>query len=262
MLFTSMEGAARVFAGDFNRSTLSEPGDEAADLRWIVTPGGAWCRRVFLAGALTEVTEGGDMLRCRIADPTGTFDLVLGGRNTKVAERIRKFPLPSFVSVIGQAMLFQKNADIVLFIRPEQVRLIDRTVRDQWVITTAISTLVRLNHMQLAMRGTRMDERVNTVLRHYNISDTGILEIVTMVEAAVMSVRPYSSQKAPEQPDARALVRKYLQDESEPRGIAVNTIIERAVAQGVSSESVLAAIESLIHDDECYQPQKGFIKLL
>jgi hypothetical protein len=32
--------------------------------------------------------------------------------------------------------------------------------------------------------------------------------------------------------------------------------------RAISREAVLAAIESLIVEDECYQPQKGFVKPL
>ena len=63
-----MEGAARVFASDFNSATLLVPGSEAQSPAWVVTPGGAWCRLLYLAGALTEVSESGDLLHCRLAD--------------------------------------------------------------------------------------------------------------------------------------------------------------------------------------------------
>jgi DNA replicative helicase MCM subunit Mcm2 (Cdc46/Mcm family) len=47
-----------------------------------------------------------------------------------------------------------------------------------------------------------------------------------------------------------------------PLGSAIEDIIAMAATRGVPQEAVLAAIESLITDDECYQPRKGFIKLL
>ena len=68
------------------------------------------------------------MLSARLADPTGGFDLVCGGNNTALAESIRKIPLPSFVSVSGQAQLYRKEGKPVLTIRPEQVQVIDRHI--------------------------------------------------------------------------------------------------------------------------------------
>jgi hypothetical protein len=50
--------------------------------------------------------------------------------------------------------------------------------------------------------------------------------------------------------------------ESGLQGIAVEEIINLAAMHGVMQETVLAAIESLILDDECYQPRKGFVRPL
>ena len=57
-----MEGAVRLFAGEFSQSTLTVPGEDDKSAAWVVTPSGAFCRQVFLAGALVEVQEQGDML--------------------------------------------------------------------------------------------------------------------------------------------------------------------------------------------------------
>ena len=100
-----MEGAARVFPGDFSGSTLSVPADEAGSPAWVVTPGGAWCRSLYLCGALTEVVEITDVLHCRVADPTGAFDIVSGGRRAAITEQIRAIPVPSFIAVTGTAQL-------------------------------------------------------------------------------------------------------------------------------------------------------------
>ena len=47
-----------------------------------------------------------------------------------------------------------------------------------------------------------------------------------------------------------------------PRGIAIEEVIAQASALGVPKEAVLAGLETLIKEDECYQPQKGFVKAL
>ena len=107
-----MEGAVRVFAGEFCASTLSVQDEDTAGAAWVVTPSGGWCRLMYIAGALTEREENGDMLYCRIADPTGAFDLVIGGRNTAVAEAFKKLPLPSFVTVTGRAQMYRKTEKV------------------------------------------------------------------------------------------------------------------------------------------------------
>jgi DNA replicative helicase MCM subunit Mcm2 (Cdc46/Mcm family) len=58
------------------------------------------------------------------------------------------------------------------------------------------------------------------------------------------------------------MIREYIRTTSGPLGVAVDEILELAQLRGVSKEAVLAAIESLITEDECYQPRKGFVKPL
>ena len=108
-----MEGAARVFAGELSRADLTIQDDTAASPAWIVTPGGARCRLLFFAGALTEVEESADTLHCRVADPTGVFDLVTGTKNPPY-QVLAKLPVPSFVTVTGQAFLYRRNGNAVL----------------------------------------------------------------------------------------------------------------------------------------------------
>jgi len=256
-----MEGTARVFAGEYGGSTLSVQDEDSGNPAWVVTPGGAWCRSMFLSGALTEVREIGDMVHTRIADPTGVFNLMIGGRNTALAETFCKIPVPSFVTITGRAQMYLKYREPILSVRPDNVLVVDRQVRDQWVLATAKSTLGRLRHMHLAIQGICTDERILTAARHYSITKTRLQDLAMMVENAVQTVRP-PEYVAPTPPDVRMLVMEFMQAESGQRGIAVDEIIKQAAVCGVSQEAVLSAIESLIIDDECYQPQKGFVKLL
>ena len=256
-----MEGTARVFAGEFGSSTLSVQDEVAGNPAWVVTPGGAWCRFMFLSGALTEVSERGDMVYTRIADPTGVFDLVIGGRNTALAEIFRKIPEPSLVTVTGRAQMYVKKDEMVLSIRPDNVLVIDRQVRDQWVLATAQSTLERLHQVNLALQGGYSDERILAAVRHYAMTQTRLRDLVLIVEGAVRTVRPPGTESLLK-PDARAVVLDLITSESGPHGSAIEDIIAMAATRGVTQEAVLAAIESLIIDDECYQPRKGFIKLL
>ena len=256
-----MEGTARVFAGEYCSSTLSVQDDDPGNPAWVVTCGGAYCRNMFLSGAITEVTERGDMVYTRIADPTGVFDLVIGGRNTALAETFRTLPVPSFVTVTGRAQMYLKKGVVDLSVRPDTVLVVNRLVRDLWVLATAQSTLKRLHRMNLALQGRGEDERILAAVRHYPVTKTRLRELALMVEGAVQTVRS-PGPEAPAQPDIRTLVMELIMAESGPRGVAVEEILNQAAMRGVMREAVLAAIESLIIDDECYQPQKGFVKPL
>jgi RPA family protein len=257
-----MEGAVRLFAGEFSQSTLTVPDSDDRSAAWVVSPSGGFCRQVFLAGALVGVHEEGGMLSFRVADPTGGFDCVSGGNGTSPAGLVRTLPLPSFVSVLGQARMYSREGKPVLTIRPDLVQVIDRRTRDQWVITTAQATLGRLKAMHGALKGTCTDSRVLQAFSHYSPAGKDLDALAGMVADALARVRP--AEEAPQAPeaDARSAIMDYLRTKSGPRGTSVEEIIAMARTQGFSPESALAAIESLIVEDECYQPQKGFVKLL
>ncbi len=257
-----MEGAVRLFAGEFSQSTLMVPGEDEKSAAWVVTPSGGYCRQVFLAGALVEVHEMGDMISLRVADPTGGFDLVCGGRHTSLAESVKKIPLPSFVSVSGRAQLYRKEGKSILTIRPDQVQIIDRRVRDQWIISTAVATLARLEMMNRALKGTCTDSRIRQACSHYSPTPEALGNLADMVAGALTSVRPREETDSIIQADPREIIMEYIRTTSGPRGVSVEQVIDMAQLKTISKDAVLAAIESLIIDDECYQPQKGFIKPL
>lgn len=258
-----MEGAARVLAGEFARSTLTiaDKGQDAPE--WVVTPGGAWCRRMYLAGALTEVSSRGDLCCCRVADPTGVFDLTLGGRNGGLVQAIEEISIPSFVAVTGTARLFQKNGVVSLTVRPEEVRVIDRAERDRILITTAEYTLRRLDAFANVLAGTIQDERTNVVIDHYAITAPDLLDLAAMVGEAVESIRPAPpAGMANDLQQVCAQARDIIAQASGPRGIAIDDVIAILNRDGIPQETVLAALDTLVREDECYQPQKGYLRLL
>ena len=256
-----MEGAARVFAGDFSGSTLLVQDDDGLSAAWVVTPGACWCRFVYLAGAITEVTENGDMLRCRLADPTGAFNLVIGGRNSPLAEQFRKIPVPSFVTVTGRAQLYRRNDVVDLSIRPDHVMVVDRLVRDQWTLATAEATLGRLEQVLLVRQGRCSDKHILTAHRHYAQTVEQLQALGEMIECAVQSIKPPETNSSVLS-DVRERVMEIMKGTSSPRGIAIEEIINLAGEEGIDKAEVLSAIEALVVEDECYQPQKGFIKPL
>lgn len=257
-----MEGAVRLFAGEFSQATLSVPGDDDRSAAWVVTPSGAYCREVFLAGALTELGESGDMVHARLADPTGGFDLSCGGKNSPAAEILRRLPRPSFISVLGRAQVYRQGSTVTVSVRPEYVRAIDRQVRDQWILRTADATLSRLELMREVLAGSRTDERVAAAVRHYRMTPALLGDLAALIENGMMSVQPLEAAAAEDQPDVRQMVIDLLKAQPGPRGVPVQEIIDTLGAQGVFQDLVLKAIESLVTEDECYQPQKGNIRLL
>ncbi|MGA9086809.1 MAG: hypothetical protein ACLQMU_04100 [Methanoregula sp.] len=257
-----MEGATRVFAGDFSGATLTVPADDPGSPGWIVTPGGAWCRLLYLCGALTEVTEIADVLHCRLADPTGAFDIVAGGRMGAVAEQIRAIPVPSFIAVTGTAQLYTKNGSRAVSVRPEYIHVIDRAVRDRWIALTADMTLARLELLLASLEECTGDARADRTIRHYGLTRERLREMVSMVGGALDSARTAPAAPPVAEEDISAIVMEIIRAKSGPRGVAVQDVIDAGEAGGFTKDAVLAAIGTLVTNDDCYQPQKGYVKPL
>lgn len=256
-----MEGAVRVFAGEFNRSSLSVQAPETVGIPYIVTPTGAWCRTMYLSGALTEVSGSSDMLRCRLADPTGAFDLVVGGGRSELADAFRRIAVPSFITVTGSARIYQKNGTSTCSLRPDSVHVVDRTVRDIWVLRTADLTMRRLERLSGAILGQPADEQVRVAIEHYHPTHEQVREFIALVELALSVVQlPATLPLAPV--DHRELIIRILKENQGERGITIDEVIALAGLQGIPSHTAEGTINDLIREDECYQPQKGTIKLL
>jgi uncharacterized protein len=82
-----------------------------------------------------------------------------------------------------------------------------------------------------------------------------------MIECAVQSIKPPETNSSVVS-DVRERVMEIMKGTNSPRGIAIEEIIILAGEEGIDKTEVLSAIEALVVEDECYQPQKGFVKPL
>jgi RPA family protein len=256
-----MEGAVRVFAGEFNRSTLTIQKSDREGSRFVVTLGGARCNLIYLSGALTEISENGDMLWLRISDPTGVFNVVIGNMQTELLSMARKIPVPSFLTIVGKVQMYQRQGSYTVSVRPESVQIADRSVRDSWVLRTADMTLDRLERLVAAMRGETNDPPNQRVVEHYRLTPKKVQELVEMVELALSTIQvSVAPAESPPQPDE--LILSIIKEHQGIRGITIEEVITIAGLEGVMADTAREVIRDLIRRDECYQPQKGIIKLL
>ena len=256
-----MEGAVRVFAGEFNSSTLTVKKSDPDGIPRVVTPGGAWCHFMYLIGALTEISENGETLLCRISDPTGVFEIVIPRLRSELFTIVKKIPVPSFVAITGMAQMYQRKGLCMLSVRPESVQTVDRTLRDIWVLRTADMTLDRLENLAKAMRGQPVDPLSRTVMEHYQTTPETVQELIRMVESVLSSVgTSVPSVQSPVKPNE--LIFGIIREHQGISGISVQDVIAHATLQGVSADTATEVIKDLISQDECYQPQKGILKLL
>ncbi|HOI58490.1 MULTISPECIES: hypothetical protein [unclassified Methanoculleus] len=254
-----MEPAERVFARDFSAARHTVDAGGGRDGSYVVTPAGAWCRRLFIVGALTERKGSGDLMQARIADPTGTFRITADWQRPDAVETLDRIEPPAFVAVTGRATLTGTGERAHAAVDAEAINVVNRTVRDLWVLSTAGATLDRLETLDKALRDGG-DERAATVLRLYDTTEKGLREMAGMVRTALESVRPDTAPDEIAPVVERDLLLAALVDEGGARGIAVEDAVAAGVRAGLSARDAKQALEELLAEGECYQPASGMIK--
>jgi RPA family protein len=143
------EVAWRLFADEYNSSSveLRDEGEYAP--AYVVTPLGALVNRVYTVGVLTEVenmgTEEEPLYRARLQDPTGVFYISAGQYQPEAAKVLGSISWPCFVAVVGKARTYSPEDGLVyVSLRPEVVKEVTGEERDLWVIEAGRSTLNRI----------------------------------------------------------------------------------------------------------------------
>ncbi|MCK9278732.1 MAG: hypothetical protein M0P22_11655 [Methanoculleus sp.] len=256
-----MEPVDRVFARDFSAARHTVDSGDGRDGSYVVTPAGAWCRRLFIVGALTERRGSGDVMQARIADPTGTFRVTVDWQSPDAIETLGYIEPPAFVAVTGRATLTGSGPRAYAAVDVEAINVVDRTVRDLWVQKTAGATLDRLEALEKALGGDG-DERVATALRLYGTTEEDIRDMAGMVRTALAIVRPDITPGDIAPVAGREILLAALADEGGARGIGIDDAVAAGVRSGLSARDARAALEELLAAGECYQPASGMIKLI
>jgi RPA family protein len=150
------EPAWRVFAGEYNDATYEIKGEAEMAPSYIVTPLGAKINRVFVIGVLTDienVSEGRDLVRARISDPTGVFTVYSGSYQKVVTDALSNIEAPAFVAVIGKVRTYSpEEGTLYVSIRPEKIMEVTAIVRDKWILETCKNTKDRIEAVLEAMK--------------------------------------------------------------------------------------------------------------
>lgn len=150
------ENAWRVFAGEFNDSTVEIKSEEEMSPSYVVTPLGAKVNRLFIVGVLTDVenvSEGADLMRAHISDPTGVFTLYSGQYQQDVTDMLSGIDVPAFVAVVGKVRTYTpEEGSVYVSVRPEKILEVSAEVRDKWIIDTCKNTKDRIEAVFEAMK--------------------------------------------------------------------------------------------------------------
>ncbi|PNX46109.1 MAG: hypothetical protein BV456_12700, partial [Thermoplasmata archaeon M8B2D] len=138
------ETAWRVFAGEYNDSSFEIKGEGEMTPSYVVTPLGAKVNRLFFIGVLTDVeniSEGGDLVRAHVSDPTGVFTLYSGSYQKEVTDVLANIDAPAFVAVVGKVRTYTpEEGTMYVSIRPERIMEVDANIRDNWILETCKNT--------------------------------------------------------------------------------------------------------------------------
>ena len=143
------EVARRIFAAEFDLAEESlRVGDGDRAPTYVVSPGGAWMNRIFTVGVLTEQADvsSGEMIRARIADPTGAVVTYAGQYQPSAAGRLEQAEVGTMLALTGKARTYQPDDGDATYtsIRPETVTEVDGGTQQQWIVDTALATLQRI----------------------------------------------------------------------------------------------------------------------
>ncbi len=162
------EVAWRVFADEFNSSSVEMRDEGEYAPAYVLTPLGALVNRVYAVGVLTEVenigTEDEPLYRARLQDPTGVFYVSAGQYQPEAAKVLGGLNWPCFVAVVGKTRTYSpEEGTVYVSLRPEVVKEVGEDERDLWTLEAAKSTMVRIGAMRdgLAMEEPNEDELVD-----------------------------------------------------------------------------------------------------
>lgn len=162
------EVAHRLFSAEYEAADLeySDSEEERAP-NYVVTPTGARINRLFAVGVLTEVTAvSEEVLRARVADPTGAFVVYAGQYQPDAVAFLEEADVPSYVALTGKARTFQPDDGerVYTSVRPESIATVDADTRDRWTVQAAAHTLARVATMADALEREERGQALETAL--------------------------------------------------------------------------------------------------
>jgi RPA family protein len=178
---SNRELAWRVFAGEYNATTLEFPPEEERGPGYIVTPLGAKINRIHIVGVLTDIEKlernGNTHYRARISDRTGVFYIYAGQYDPEAVKILSKLEPPKYIAVSGKSRLYSpEEGTTYVSIRPEQITVVDKDIRDYWLLETSKSMKMRLEAFVEASEMETPDVEKLTKLGFDPVIITGILD--------------------------------------------------------------------------------------
>jgi len=276
---TERETARRAFAREFNDATLAYGERTDRSPNFVITPTGALCNRLFVVGVLTEVenigTGGQTLYRGRLADPTGAFTIYAGQYQQEAAAFLAGAAPPVYLAVAGKVRLFSPEPGAYYAsIRPEEINVVDRSVRDRWIYQTARLTLERIGIVEKALASgfggeeltwhlipsTADAEGVSKAIDHYLLSAHKLQAYKQMVLNALATIVEPAAPAG--DLDLAALILDAIARLDGGEGVGYEAVVAEVAARGFEAEVIDGALGALLDEGRCYEPKIGVLKLI
>jgi RPA family protein len=254
-----LDAFTRLYANELAGTRLVKAGQKEGPCS-VITPTGACCSSIFIAGALLEV-EGrvNERMQARVADPTGAFTIETGRQERDAAGALSVLQPPVFVSAVAEIRCHGRPDGAQWTCILQDIREVSREVRDTWVVTTAIQTLSRLEELARALEHGNGPETLMETIRFYRPTPGELKEHALSIRDMLAGME---ASPGAEETDITQVVLALIRDHGGEKGIALGEVIRLGSGEGLSPGEVQKAVETLLADDECYQPSKGTIRLL
>lgn len=289
----SREVAWRVFAAEYNASTLEERYSEENEKtpNYVITPLGAKINRIFIVGTVTEIenfgSENEPFWRARISDPTGVFYISAGQYQPEASKtlallRARVFEdLPPIVAVIGKARVYSPDDErIYVSVMPESIKEVNKKIRNYWILDTCRHMMRRIDAMKEAMKmtspntdelvklgyGRNLAEGVVKAVKHYELVDIEMYEntlhdlLANLASEKEIEDNVLPIETAQIDKDLENEILELIEKFETEKGASWEAIMEEAGKKGKSKGEIEEAINSLMDKGIIYEPVLGYLK--
>ena len=270
------EKAWRVFAGEYNETTLKLDGGGEKNPSYVVTPLGAQINRLYIVGVLTEVesvSSGGEMWRGQVSDPTGVFIVYSGQYQPEITELLTKLDVPSYVAIVGKSRTYEpEDGALYVSVRPEFIKEIDVCLRNYWILETCRHTKRRIDAILEAsqmktpssreLRNLGFDkelaEGIIKALSHYGQID--VTHYQSLLREALLSLKSGDAKVDSKITEIEERVLYLLSELKANEGVPWDNLVERMIEENFDRGAIEDALGSLMAKGLIYEPILGRLK--
>jgi len=266
--------AWRIFAEEFNSSKCYLEPDKKQAAGYLITPTGAKANRIFISGVLINTEElGKGLVRGKVSDPTGVFSIYAGKYQPKIRDKLIELDVPNYISITGKTRVYRPDEEsIIPSIHTEDIRIINEETRIDWIIITAKRTIQRIKVIKKGKNMNKDKENLakyliknevnkdlakgaSNAIKFYNHDLEDLKDIVR--NGLKPLTKNYNGGETPK--DA---VRRAISTFDGGDGAQYSKILEEASKEKFSEEIIEKALNDLLEEGKCYEPNPGKIKIV